>query len=403
MKLQIKGLCKGRFRIEYLQALHYETGMQFARSAWTLFQAFPMACRDMPECSAWLGNKCRLRILLLPLLWLLGLLVCTSTLASSVPAAKPETPDGTFLNPVGDPPIHLRDPNMLVQAKKYYLFGASFLGDGIQCYESPDLRHWSLDGWAVRKTGMRVALGEFRAPQVFLHQGMFCLVYSARMHGGIQLGLAASTKPQGPYHDIHAPWLGLSGVCSAGRVFVNDNGKAYLVYSERKLRNGYNQSVIYGVAISSDLSKTQGQPIKLLEPTQRWELVHRDVTQINDSPCLFKMASKYYLTYSANDPMTPDFGIGYAVADKPLAGWTKGLENPLISTRADIGVVGPGNPSVFRSVDRTDWFMVYDTFADPANPSSDRVVNIDRLVLENRKLAVVGPTRSPQPLPSRVK
>jgi GH43 family beta-xylosidase len=162
--------------------------------------------------------------------------------------------------------------------------------------------------------------------------------------------------------------------------------------------------MIYGVALNKDLSKMEGQPVKLLEANQRWELTRRDLNRCNAGPRVFKILSKYYLTYSANDVLSTDFAIGYAMADKPLAAWTKSAENPLLSTRKEIGVVGPGHPSIFRSIDGSEWFIVYDTFADPGNPSEDRVVNIDRLVLrEDKKLAVKGPTRSPQPLPSRAK
>jgi beta-xylosidase len=339
------------------------------------------------------------------LLIILGLsyLDISSAYAADISAGKSTTQPGSYLNPIGDPPIHLQDPFILVQAKKYYLFGAS-PNEGIQCYESPDLVHWNLHGWAWRKTGIRVARGDFRAPQVFSYQGMFCMVYSAWMPAGTRLALAASTTPEGPYHDLHVPWLSLEDGCTAGDVFIDNNGKAYLIFSQRSTRDGCKYSLIYGVSLSQDLSKMIGEPVKLLVANQRWELAHRDAAQCNEWPRMFRLGSKYYLTYSANDSMSSDVGVGYAVADKPLAVWTKSGENPLLSTHSSIGVVGPGHASVFRSVDRTEWFIVYDSFADPNNPSEDHVVNIDRLMLQdNRKLAVSGPTRSPQPLVSGAK
>jgi hypothetical protein len=46
-------------------------------------------------------------------------------------------------------------------------------------------------------------------------------------------------------------------------------------------------------------------------------------------------------------------------------------------------------------------FLVYHAHADPANPSGKRTVNIDRLVFDTQgRLRLVGPTRSPQPLPA---
>jgi hypothetical protein len=58
-----------------------------------------------------------------------------------------------------------------------------------------------------------------------------------------------------------------------------------------------------------------------------------------------------------------------------------------------------GDPFAFRH-DGKGLFIVYHTHADPRKPSSDRVVNIDRLVFDaDGKLRVLGPTRTPQPMP----
>ena len=48
--------------------------------------------------------------------------------------------------------------------------------------------------------------------------------------------------------------------------------------------------------------------------------------------------------------------------------------------------------------------MVYHAHADPANPRGPRVVCIDRIEFEaDGRLRLVGPTRSPQPMPSGAK
>src|SRR5438045_2358030 len=89
------------------------------------------------------------------------------------------------------PPIHLQEPYILAHAKRYFLFGTASVSEGFQCYESVDLVRWKLEGWAWRRSGLHVARGELHSPQVFQYQGMFCLLYSARMPTGLQLGLAA--------------------------------------------------------------------------------------------------------------------------------------------------------------------------------------------------------------------
>ena len=326
-------------------------------------------------------------------------LLCWTGVAADPPPKQP-TPPGTYLNPLGEPPIHLQEPCMLTYSKTYFLFGTASPSEGFHCYESPDLVHWKFDGWAWRKKGLNVASGNLHSPRVFLYQGMFCMLYSARMPTGIRLGLAASVKPQGPYHDLHVPWLELGDGCVAGDVFI-DGSKPYLTYTKATTRDGCDYRVIYGVPLSKDLSKITGEPVKLLEPNQRWELAQREVNRCNQDSTMLRLGAKYYLIYSGNDSRSADYALGYAIANQPLGPWTKASENPLLRSQSSIGVMGPGHGSMFRSLDRSDWFMVYDSLVDPTNHPEDRVVNIDRVVLSsNSKLALQGPTRSPQPLPS---
>jgi len=328
------------------------------------------------------------------LVQVLAVLLCSPAVAGDPPASEGKALAGMNLNPIGNPPIHLQDPFILVHAKRYFLFGTASPAEGFQCYESPDLLHWKLDGWAWRKTGLHVASGNFHSPQVFIYQGMFCMVYSARMSSGsIQIGLAASVQPQGPYHDLHVPWLDLGDACIDGDVFVDSNSKAYLIFTRKGRTNSCTYCAIYGVALNKDLSKTVGSPVKLVQADQRWELLHKDVNQCNESPRMIKIASKYYLTYSANDRLSPDYGIGYALAGKPLGPWTKSEANPLLQSRPEIGVFGPGHGAVFQSLTPYEWFIVYDSLADATNRSEDHLVNLDRVDLRtDRTLTTKGPT-----------
>ena len=314
-------------------------------------------------------------------------------------ADPPVIPQPAPPNPSMQSAIHLHEPYILAHDKKYFLFGTTSPAEGIQCYESQDLVRWKLDGWAWRKSGLHVARGDLHSPQVFQYQGMFCLVYSGRMPTGAQLGLAAGTKAEGPYHDLHVPWLTLGAGCIAGDVFVDRGGKAYLTYTKANTRDGCNTRVIYGVALNRDLSKIVGEPIKLLEPTQRWELVQRNCNQINEGSRIGRLGSKYCLFYCANDALSAEYGIGYAVADKPLGPWSKDPANPLFRTQPEMGAFGPGHPALFRAFDRSEWFVVYDSLLDPNRPG-DYVVKIAPISEAGSKLVVSGRTRTLQAVPA---
>jgi beta-xylosidase len=345
-------------------------------------------------------NERMLRIPVLQWLCLLGCLAWSAS-AADLSAPRPQTPPGTFLNPIGDPPLKLQDPFVLTEGKKYYLFGATAQEDGFQCYESSDLASWKLDGWAWRRSGIRVAIGALRAPQVFPYEGMFCLVYSAWTPRGTKLALAASTRPEGPYHDLHVPWLDLGDSCTSSHVFFDSKGKPFLAYSARTNAVGCVSSAIFGVALAKDLSKTIGAPVKLLDVNQRWELARRNAFRVNDSPRVFRGNGRYFMLYSANEPGSIERAVGYATSEKPLGPWTKGAENPLLASRTNIGLVGPESCSAFPLLDRSEWFVVYNSGVETNNPSANRVVNLDRLsLLTNYRLAVNGPTRSPQRVPN---
>jgi len=148
--------------------------------------------------------------------------------------------------------------------------------------------------------------------------------------------------------------------------------------------------------VSTDLVHWEPKGWAYRETPDSWAKSHYwapEVKQYDD---------KFYMTYSANHTGFPHYGVGYATADKPLGPWVKAEENPIAATDLDIGVSGPGHSCITSSPDGTEMFIVYHTHADAQKPSGDRVVNIDRIGFDKfGKLKITGPTRSPQPMPSR--
>ena len=335
-----------------------------------------------------------------PLQCLLLLLLISSSMGSM--AADP----GTYTNPVGDAPIHMGDPFAFWHAGNYYLIGTTAANDGFQCYTSTDLAHWRLKGWAWRKAADSWASGAFWAPEVKFYRGKFYLTYSGLVRGSkpnkLLMGLAVSDTPEGPYRDLHAPWFDPGYSTIDGHIFVDDDGTPYLYFSRNGSQDGYSFGINYGVPLARDLSKPIGEPVKLIEASQPWERVNWAKNRCNEGATVLKHNGRYYMTYSANHTEFPAYGVGYATAEKPLGPWTKAKENPILASRLELGISAPGHNSIVRTPDGREMFIIYHTHADPQQPSSDRVVNIDRLEFTaDGKLCVKGPTRSPQPLPSK--
>jgi GH43 family beta-xylosidase len=297
------------------------------------------------------------------------------------------------------------DPFVLQHDGHYYLFGTTKTSEGFEYFRSEDLVHWRRGGWAWKRTDTSWATALFWAPEVCHYRDKFYMVYSGRVRGGSQwemrLALAVSDRPEGPYEDLHAPLFDFGYSAIDGHIFVDDDRRPYLYFSRNESRDGYSYGVVCGIALADDLSKVLGEPVTLIEASQPWERVNWTTNRCNEGPAVIKNDGTYYMTYSANNTGTQDYGIGVATAKHPLGPWTKYEGNPIAATDLSIGVSGPGHNSITRSPDGRELFMVYHRHEDVTNPDGPRVVCIDRLFFDaDGLLRLKGPTCVPQPMPS---
>lgn len=316
---------------------------------------------------------------------------------------------GTYCNPVSDS-LFAADPFVLFNDGMYYLYATS-AGDGFKYWTSTNLSDWVEKGYAYRKKDDSWGEGSFWAPEVIKYQNKFYMVYSATgntMYSkGMRICLAVSDDPGGPFTDIHAPLFDLGFSCIDGHIFVDTDGKPYLYYEmvgavgEHWKNQGYLWGMVMGVELSPDLSKPLHEPVLCLYCNQEWEGPESMTARSNEGMTVFKNNGIYYMTYSGNHYADPDYGVGYATSDRPLGFWIKNKNNPILKKDLSIGVSGPGHNSIVKSPDQKEWFIIYHSHADPSKPSGRRILNIDRIVFNgDHMLSVIGPTRTPQPLPS---
>jgi beta-xylosidase len=316
---------------------------------------------------------------------------------------------GTYSNPVSDT-VFAADPYVLFADGVYYLYATS-AGDGFKYWTSSNLSEWKEEGYAFRKTDHSWGKDSFWAPEVVKYKNKYYMVYSASgptMYGkGLRICLAVSDNPGGPFTDVNAPLFDQGFSCIDGHIFIDTDGKPYLYYEmvgavgEHWKNQGYLWGMIMGVELSSDLSKPLHEQILCLYPSQGWEGPESMKARSTEGMTVVKKDSVYYMTYSVNHYSDPNYGVGYAVANKPLGMWVKYKDNPILRQNVSMGVSGPGHNSIVKSPDQKEWFIVYHSHADPEKPSGKRILNIDRLVFNaDGTLSVKGPTRTPQPLPS---
>jgi hypothetical protein len=73
----------------------------------------------------------------------------------------------------------------------------------------------------------------------------------------------------------------------------------------------------------------------------------------------FERNGVYYLTYSANNWETPQYGVGYAVARSPLGPFRKYSGNPILTANAAIGMYSTGHGGLAFSPDGTQAYYVH--------------------------------------------
>lgn len=114
----------------------------------------------------------------------------------------------------------------------------------------------------------------------------------------------------------------------------------------------------------------------------------------------------YYLTYSANNFATSEYGVGYATASSPLGPWKKYAGNPILSQNATIGMYSTGHGGFIASPDGSQLYYVHHGRPDP---TTNRRLYTDRLLFDDRHpdvngnatMSIVASTTD-EPIPSGV-
>lgn len=240
----------------------------------------------------------------------------------------------------GKSQIPLADPYILLDNGKYYAYG-THSADGIEVYTSDDMRSWNYSGLALNKMNT-TETQNFWAPEVYHVHGKYYMYYSANEH----LYAAVGDTPTGPFKQIGSYQMSdLLGdeKCIDSSVFFDDDGTAYLFFV--RFTDG---NCIWMCKLDSDYVTPVKGTLKLcINVSQDWE---KKMGRVCEGPNVIKHNGYYYLTYSANDYQSQDYGVGFArVKSLAATAWTKNASNPILQ-RVD-GLVGTGHHSLFYDKD----------------------------------------------------
>ena len=145
---------------------------------------------------------------------------------------------------------------------------------------------------------------------------------------------------------------------------------------------------IYAQRLSPDGLRLLGRPARLVKQDAGWE------ASVVEAPTLSKRDGAYVLLFSGNDYASDFYAVGYAMCDRPLGPCADAPENPIL--KAGCGATGPGHQAVF-DVDDETWIAYH---ARPGQEGGDkRVLWLDKLLWEDGRPIVKGPTCGEQPVP----
>lgn len=308
---------------------------------------------------------------------------------SDYPSAEPQL---SYTNPVQ---LNCADPGVLTYQSTYYAY-CTYTPDfpmmrrGIRLYTSKDLVNWQDQGFVLKNEDSWGASRHW-APDVTEKDGTFYMYYAVDE----RIAVATSDSPMGPFvQDIQKP-MEPDSIKIDAHVFTDDDGKRYFYYV------GFdNGNHLWGAELNDDMMSVKTETMThLIAPTEPWET---HMANVAEGPVVLKHKGLYYMTYSGSHFESPNYSIGYAVAEHPLGPWKKYADNPIMKSTSFAH--GTAHHSLAKSPDGKEWFVIYhqhfsQTQTEPRKIAIDRI----RFVPQDNGpdiLQTWGPTLTPQPLPS---
>lgn len=237
----------------------------------------------------------------------------------------------------------MADPFILKYNDKYYLYGtddiAPEIDKGFKVYVSENMIDWGVpqgvgEGGRALEAGDSWGSWGFWGAEVYERDGTFYMFYTVEEH----LAIASSASPLGPFkQDALKPMRYVKEI--DGHLFEDDNGRAYLYYVS--FENNSNE--IYVEEMNDDWLSTKPETkTRCIWWTQIWE--NNDPNYSNwpvaEGSAMLKHNGIYYLFYTANHFLSPNYAVGYATATSPLGPWTKYVDNPILTQTPNLKGTG---------------------------------------------------------------
>jgi GH43 family beta-xylosidase len=328
----------------------------------------------------------------------------------------------TYTNPVYDG--YFADPMVIRHRGVYYAYGTGHgpERDGRQfpVLRSSDFAKWEYVGGALPnlKPEGGKEFTAYWAPEAAERDGKIYLFYSAA-HGGKdethRLRVAVADRPEGPFEDMGR--VNITGpladaFCIDASPFRDPaDGRWYLFFATDFFEGGRVGTGTAVAPLGDDMCSTVGEAVPVLRAGADWQIYERnrplygkvwDAWHTVEGPFVWHHQNRYYCFYSGGNWQTPQYGVGYGVADTVLGPYRDewNAEGPSVLKGIEGKVLGPGHNSVVLGPDGKTEFMIYHAWD---KDRTARRMFVDPIRWERAqdgaiRPRVAGPTTAPQQL-----
>lgn len=256
------------------------------------------------------------------------------------------------------------DPSIRVFGDTYYVYPTSdkpnWQTTDFSVWSSKNLVDWKKEGMVLDVTkDLKWANIEAWAPDCIERNGTYYFYFCAKG----KIGVATAKSPTGPFVDaLGKPLLLKEGKIRTNTIdpqaFIDDDGQAYLYFG-----NGNKIAQVF--KLKPDMITLDGDPVDI------------PLKEFREGICVFKRQGKYYFMWSIDDARSPNYRVGYGIADSPLGPVTSPANHIVLQKNG--AAVGTAHHSVVNVPGTDRWYMAYHRHAIPGGGGYQRETCLARM------------------------